>query len=618
MEFTRNETLAKLLQQLYTSPDEVDLLVGQELDPEHWPNTLIPRSQLAISFLTLFKGAAIDRFSLQYAFSGCFVEEKPWNCHPKNYLQDLLWKKTTVLGHEWRVPDAHWMTEFDLQEQGVNILRRLVAQNTEIKCMQKNLYFHYHAKEYDNPRLCWDLSAIPGPKGMSGNSAVQLAQLVTQNVKYWDNLYHEYGYIVHYRLPGQDFILLSRINDVNHIFHGGGFNSRPALDFFGETYGRMAGLEAHRRADGLTSAVGAGWKLRRDIANEKIVPKLRNAIPELLPFVKDVLEKIKQNEGQPWDPYDAIRRSIFDWGATAGYGTGWTKQKQDFKDKIYKCFKTWIGAFPFDTPISFELHRALDTIANWQAPLLRHREEVGAWEDDWLSIFATTEIDGKKLNEAQTLATTIDFLAGANTAAMQNVYGLYLLSKNPAVCNRIREELHKVLKGGPITTSNVHQLTYLAATVKEISRYESGGGRVGLGRTNTKTEVLETYQLDTGVNVLLNVYSIHHNKRYYSEPDKFNPDRWLTGPFPPKEAYLSFGAGVRECPGKDVSNTIAMLQYAEILRLYKFTTESAFQPQQGLGGQLKTPLEFTFELLSGGTPKPTKPKKPTNPPKIEL
>jgi cytochrome P450 len=49
--------------------------------------------------------------------------------------------------------------------------------------------------------------------------------------------------------------------------------------------------------------------------------------------------------------------------------------------------------------------------------------------------------------------------------------------------------------------------------------------------------------------VVLNVNAIARDPRYYEEPDRLLPDRWLDGR-PHKFAYLSFGVGERRCLGE--------------------------------------------------------------------
>jgi len=73
-EFSSNPVMVERLKRLYNNPDEVDLLVGQQLDEENWPHTSIPRSHMMITFIRLFGGANMDRFNLAYSISRCLVE----------------------------------------------------------------------------------------------------------------------------------------------------------------------------------------------------------------------------------------------------------------------------------------------------------------------------------------------------------------------------------------------------------------------------------------------------------------------------------------------------------------------------------------------------------------
>ncbi len=61
-DFTTDPELVNELKRLYKSPDEVDIMVGQEIDEEWWPHAHIPKSMLIVSFYTLFKASLTDRF----------------------------------------------------------------------------------------------------------------------------------------------------------------------------------------------------------------------------------------------------------------------------------------------------------------------------------------------------------------------------------------------------------------------------------------------------------------------------------------------------------------------------------------------------------------------------
>jgi cytochrome P450 family 6 len=59
-------------------------------------------------------------------------------------------------------------------------------------------------------------------------------------------------------------------------------------------------------------------------------------------------------------------------------------------------------------------------------------------------------------------------------------------------------------------------------------------------------------KLEKGVRVVIPVYAIHHDPRYYPEPDRFDPERFSdeAKSSRPHFTYLPFGEGPRNCIGK--------------------------------------------------------------------
>ena len=147
-----SETVTKL-KNLYKSPEDVDLVVGCQLEEEMFPGTTIPKSALIISLFSLFGMGNSDRFSIGFAMMRCLLVDKPWDCHPSNAMEDLIWKPAPRPGFpNFRFYDTFWMTELDFQAHGTNLLWRIVTENTEIKCLQKHPLFPMDPKT--NPIMC--------------------------------------------------------------------------------------------------------------------------------------------------------------------------------------------------------------------------------------------------------------------------------------------------------------------------------------------------------------------------------------------------------------------------------------------------------------------------------
>ncbi|KAI1339407.1 heme peroxidase [Xylariaceae sp. FL0016] len=151
--FSSDAEVVANLKKLYKSPNEVDLVVGVQLDEEYFPGTTVPKTALIISLFSLFGMGNSDRFSIGFSMMRCLLVDKPWDCHPSNALEELLWEPKNVSGFpDFRFYNTFWLTELDIQAHGTNLLWRLVTENSEIKCLQKSPLFP--ADPETNPVLC--------------------------------------------------------------------------------------------------------------------------------------------------------------------------------------------------------------------------------------------------------------------------------------------------------------------------------------------------------------------------------------------------------------------------------------------------------------------------------
>lgn len=65
---------------------------------------------------------------------------------------------------------------------------------------------------------------------------------------------------------------------------------------------------------------------------------------------------------------------------------------------------------------------------------------------------------------------------------------------------------------------------------------------------------------------MIDIEAIHRSPAYWTDPDTFNPDRWINNSDSKQfNSYYQFGGGVRVCPGRKIAlaevKTIIALLY---------------------------------------------------------
>lgn len=179
------------------------------------------------------------------------------------------------------------------------------------------------------------------------------------------------------------------------------------------------------------------------------------------------------------------------------------------------------------------------------------------------------------------------FLAGHETTANALTWTFYLLSQHPDVERRLYEELCSVLGDKNNNTNDLNQSKDRTAslrlpTIEDISKLEytekvfRESMRLyppawTLGRQALTDYVIDKYVIPSGSIILMSQYVMHHNARYFPNPEAFDPDRW-TKEFKsvlPRFSYFPFGGGIRGCVGEPFAWIEGILVIATVCRKWK-------------------------------------------------
>ena len=190
---------------------------------------------------------------------------------------------------------------------------------------------------------------------------------------------------------------------------------------------------------------------------------------------------------------------------------------------------------------------------------------------DLLTLLLTARDDeGNSMSDQQLRDEVITLLlAGHETTALNLSWTWYLLAQHPEVEQKLYAELDAVLGTRPPVVSDLPKLQYTDRVIRETLRLYPPAWRV-FRRTEEPFQVGD-YLLPPGSNIVLSQWVTQRDPRWFTQPERFNPDRWCeeTAAKLPRFAYFPFGGGPRVCIGAGFAMMEATLLLAAIAQRYR-------------------------------------------------
>ncbi|KAM7296247.1 putative cytochrome P450 [Ixodes scapularis] len=196
--------------------------------------------------------------------------------------------------------------------------------------------------------------------------------------------------------------------------------------------------------------------------------------------------------------------------------------------------------------------------------LVRQRREKG-----WVTDTTRTE---RTITPFETAANVEFFvIAGLETIASALSFTAHLLAKHQDVQEKVRAEVKSLLeKDGSVNYDNISRLQYLNQVISESLRvYPPIPGQVN--RKCVKDFEFNGFRIPKDTLIQVPVRLIHHDPRYWVNPEDFNPDR-----FSPENkktiespAYIPFGIGLRICPAARFAEIALALILSKIVAKFK-------------------------------------------------
>ncbi|XP_058448438.1 cytochrome P450 4C1-like [Malaya genurostris] len=171
---------------------------------------------------------------------------------------------------------------------------------------------------------------------------------------------------------------------------------------------------------------------------------------------------------------------------------------------------------------------------------------------------------------------------GHDTTSAGMSWALFLLGLHPDVQDKVHQEIDSIFAGSdrPATMKDLNEMKLLDRCLKETLRlYPS----VSLfGRTLSEDVTLGGYHIPAGTLVGIHAYHVHRDERFFPDPEKFDPDRFLPENMETRHpfAYIPFSAGPRNCIGQKFALLEEKSVISSVLRKFRIRAANTREEQQ--------------------------------------
>lgn len=188
-----------------------------------------------------------------------------------------------------------------------------------------------------------------------------------------------------------------------------------------------------------------------------------------------------------------------------------------------------------------------------------------------------------RLSDSDMIAVLWEMIfRGTDTVAVLIEWILARLVLHPDVQSKVHAELDKVVgRSRAVNESDLTELLYLTAVVKEVLRLHPPGPLLSWSRLSIRDSVVDGRHVPAGTTAMVNMWAIMRDPEIWEDPLQFNPDRFMGRPasedlsvFGSDLRIAPFGSGRRSCPGKALGMTTVSFWVATLLHEFEFDQPS--------------------------------------------
>ncbi|RHZ77876.1 hypothetical protein Glove_169g41 [Diversispora epigaea] len=402
------------------------------------------------------------------------------------------------------------------------------------------------------------LAKVPGPKLLALSNAFMLYRLIRkQRHVLWKyvqlQLVPKYGKLIR---VGPNKIICSDKDEIKRILVT---ENLPK----GQIYENFCADKITRKTLGSTVDVESGKKMRRLFSYGFSTKYLSSLEPLIKNCIRDLVTKIEEDmmeQGVVVNIVDLIRYTVLDIVGDNIFG------------KSFKSFSSeYNSSFDIFELVQVEMRRMI----LYMMGLINERRKLDTKRNDLLDIVINlTEDKENAMNDVKVRDQCLEFLvAGTETTSFTITLALILLAKHPEKMQKVIKEFEDAfvdLESDDLPTlDELKKLPYLNAVIMESMRIFPP--LIGPVKETIEDMMICGYFIPKGTAITCNTYATHHSKEYWGDDvEEFKPERWLEPEKLPKDAFLPFSAGSRNCIGMNHAWNTMRLILGTLIHRYNF------------------------------------------------
>ncbi|KAG8174232.1 hypothetical protein JTE90_016583 [Oedothorax gibbosus] len=327
---------------------------------------------------------------------------------------------------------------------------------------------------------------------------------------------------------------------------------------------------------------------------------------EIMDEIHHFLDILRDHNGTPMDLYKPLTPSMSNNICTLVFGKRYEYEDPDrvFLDENFEMgiegfdqtsiagFFPWLLKIPVVSNF-MAIDQAVQAFQNiktfFKAVITKHRDTFDPKNmRDFIDRFINEQNSKQHkdpnttFNDDTLVGNVLDlFSAGSETVRTSIMWCIYVAAAFPQHQEKVKEEILEVM--GPDRDAEYQDLKSMPFTqsfILEVMRWKTIIP-LNVPRCTLSDAKICGYNIPKNVTVLFNLWNAHHDPNYWTDPESFIPDRFITkdGKSVSRPAhFMPFSAGKRVCPGEPMAIMEMFIYFTSILQKFQVVFPNGYKP----------------------------------------